>query len=945
MAWRKAALLAATALWAPAVAFAQAPAAPQGGQAPAEADEAGVAEVVVTGSRLQAAGFEAPTPVTTLDTASLAAKAPSNLPDALNQLPVFSGSVSQYQARDSQANTVRAGNYLNLRALGPQRLLLLQDGIRVPATSNNGGADANLIPQMLIRRVEIVTGGASAAYGSDAVSGVVNFVLDRNYEGLRVQGQRGIASRGDNESYKVGAAAGRAFLDGKLHLLASAEHYESDGIPHRSDRGGADNQLWANIGTGFPGSPIQAFNNARVNSSSFGGLVQNGPFRGQQFLPGGQLGPFNPGTVLRAGLGINGEGFDFAPDLSTLIGRLQTTQVFGRVGYDFSDNLRGYVQASYAEAASSDAFSILARNNVTIFRENAFLQPAVLAALGNTASFTINRGMREAGALPAKQSGDNLLVVAGLEGNFGEGWKWSANYTHADSKFRSKVRDQLNREFFAGVDAVRNAAGQIVCRITITNPGLMDNCVPINLFGAGSLTQREFDFFVGEQRWSTDLKTRGVAFDISGTPFATWAGDVAVAVGAEYRRQSLVQISNADPTIPQDYTGIRNGTGPRFNTNNVGTADGKYNVKEVYAEIGVPLAKDMPFAAELGLNGAVRYTDYSTSGSVWTWKAGATYSPVEAVRFRGVLSRDIRAPTLFELFSRRTQGILGGGFFDPLTQLGGQITIIGGGNPNLKPEIGETLSVGVVLTNAAVPGLQASLDYYKIKIKDAIAAPFTAPNIIDLCFASGGTSSLCSLVDRPINNTDRTPANFPRSVTINQQNVAELSTDGLDGEISYRRPAFDGDLTLRVLARRLISFERQESDASALIDYAGVADFPGPTGALPLPKWQGSFEVTYTRGPLTLNLQERFIGKFQRSNLLIYEDNDVPAMAYTDVSVRYTFEMGPAEIEAFLTVNNLFDAKAPTYISTSNPGIQTPAARNVHDIVGTYATTGITLRW
>lgn len=937
-----AALLAGSCLWVFAsTASAQTPTAPAR-DASASTDD----PIVVTGSRLAASGFESPTPVTVLDTSTLTQTAPSNLPDALNQLPVFSGSISQFQARDSQANTVRAGNYLNLRGLGPQRLLLLQDGIRIPSTSNNGGADANLIPQMLVQRVEIVTGGASAAYGSDAVSGVVNFVLDKKFEGVRAIAQRGISGHGDNGSYKLGLAAGVSLLDDRLHILASAEHYHSDGIPARVKRGGPDKQLYANIGNGTAASPIVALNNIRVNNVSYGGLILSGPLTGQQFLPGGGLGPFNPGVTVRSGLGQNGDGVHFGFDEGTLIGTLTTDQFFGRVSYDALPELTFFAQASYAESKTKDHFVVggLLRG-ATIFSGNAFLTPAVQTALGATPNFRVGRSFREAGALPAEQGGENLLVVGGVEGKFGDGWSWDAYVSHADSKFRSEAVDLLNRETFAALDAVRSPTGQIVCRITITNPGLMDNCVPINTFGAGSLTPAMIDFIHGVQRWSTTNKTTSVAANISGSPFALWAGDVSVAFGAEYRHQSLKQVSNSNPAIPTDFTGIRGGSGGLFATNNVGVADGSYNVKEAYVEVGVPLLRDSPVGHSLDVNGAYRYTDYSTSGSVHTWKVGLTYEPIEDVRFRGVVSRDIRAPTLFELFSTQTQSIQGGGFFDPLTQQSGLLTVISGGNPNLKPEIGRTWSAGVVVQPSFLSGFAASVDYYKIKITDAIATPFTGTNIVQMCFASGGTSALCSLISRPLGPTNTSPQNFPTSVSITQQNVSRLETEGLDIELSYRRDLGAGKIGIRGLARRLISFKRQESDASAVVDFAGTSDFPGPTGGLPLPKWQGSVDVNYSLGGWTLGVQERFIGKFKRSKLLVYADNDVPSVAYTDANLSYDVPTSVGDAQLFLTVNNVFNKKPPLFVSTSNPGIQIPAARNIHDIVGRYVTVGVKLNY
>ena len=198
--------------------------------------EAQAADIVVTGSRIVRSGYNAPTPVTVVATDTLTKTAPSNVPDALNQLPQFQGSISATQQADTGASRVRSGNYLDIRALGTQRVLLLEDGRRLPPTSSNGGTDANLIPQLLLDRVEVVTGGASAAYGSDAVSGVVNFILNKTFTGIKAIAQGGVSTYGDNGSYKVGLASGFSALDDRLHVISSAEHYRAEGIGNRASR-------------------------------------------------------------------------------------------------------------------------------------------------------------------------------------------------------------------------------------------------------------------------------------------------------------------------------------------------------------------------------------------------------------------------------------------------------------------------------------------------------------------------------------------------------------------------------------------------------------------------------------------------------------------------------------------------------------------------------------
>jgi iron complex outermembrane receptor protein len=912
-------------------------------------DQATVGEVVVTGSRIVSAGFQAPTPVTVLSTEKMIERAPGTIPDALNQLPAFQGSINQNQNSGANPNRQRTGNYLNLRALGTQRVLVLQDGQRLPPSGNNGGVDANLIPQLLTERVDVVTGGASAAYGSDAVSGVVNFILAKRFEGLKAQAQVGRATGGYANSYRVGVAGGTALLGDRLHLIASAERYHIDQI-YKTDMP-VIAEGWAPVGAGTAADPFRYVSNARAVNAE-GGFTQSGPagFVGRQFAPNGNLVAYNPGTPAgRAGLQIGGDGLLQGQVGRTITPSLTSNQLFARAEYDVTPSLTAFASVGYNKATNYDEPGSRVRVPSTIFRENAFLTPQALALLGTAASFGITRTFNDLPPNNIHQNSKSLVFMGGLNGKLGE-LSWNASYVHGDNRFESISLDTLNQNFFAALDAVRDpATNNIVCRVSLTNPGLYPGCVPINIMGVGNVTPQALAYIEAFSMWKVRNKLDSFQANVSGDLFSGWAGPISFALGAEYRKQSLVQTSNANPAVPTTFTGLRGVASSamnRFFVLNNGIGQGSYNIKEGFAELNVPLLKDSAVGS-LSVNGAGRVTDYSTSGTVVTWKGGAIYDPIEGVRFRATRSRDIRAPTLFELFSGQTITRLG--VLDPLTGSQSVSTqSVSGGNPELVPEVANTLTAGVVLRPTFLPGFNLSVDYYKIRIKDAIGTPFNAQTVVTICANSNYTSPVCDQIIRPLGRTNPDPANGPTAILINNQNLSSFKTSGIDVELRYERPLGSGKLTIEGLATRLLSSSRQNAPGQPVMNFLGTADLTDDSPIIQ-PKWRGNLNVSYENGPLTVSVQERYIGRLKRSKnpLTIFreQDNSIGAVAYTDLSVVYRIPARRGELDVFATANNLFDKKPPIIPTSTSPGLAHPTLRSAYDIIGTYVTVGARLKY
>ncbi|MFN9927767.1 MAG: TonB-dependent receptor plug domain-containing protein, partial [Phenylobacterium sp.] len=466
--------------------------APRAGFQEAEGGPA-VSEVVVTGSRVIRDGSAAPTPLTVVSLEQLREAAPATIADALNQLPVFQNSLRPTTAGSSATGAAgNGGNYLNLRSLGPARTLVLLDGRRSAPSNTTGTTDVNLFPQLLVQRVDVVTGGASAAYGSDAVTGVVNFALDNDFSGWKAELQGGVSGRGDNKSVRAALAHGRPVLDGRGHLLLSAEYFDSAGIG--LDYGG---RRWAEEGWSVipnpSGPPSQLFApDLALSDAAPGGLIVSpGPLAGTLFLAGGATRPAQFGAFRSTSTMSGGDG---ARPRTNLVTGVETATLFGRFDYNLADGLNAFLQVALSEVETSfptaQANWQSGGNRFTIFSGNPFLPANIQAVMTaqNIASFSMGRFNSDwvGGEVPTSSNLNRThSLVAGLEGKLAGSWNWSAYAAHGRSR-EKRVHTMLPvmMNLYRAADAVRAPDGRIVCRSTLTTPA--DGCVPINLFGPGS---------------------------------------------------------------------------------------------------------------------------------------------------------------------------------------------------------------------------------------------------------------------------------------------------------------------------------------------------------------------------------------------------------------------------------------------------------------------------
>ena len=892
-----------------------------------------VEEVVVTGSRVIRNGDSSPTPVTVVGVDDALRQKPGTIADALNELPVFSGSRGQLSNPSAgTANAVgggsSAGNNLNLRNMGSVRTLILFDGLRVPPTNVSGNVDVDMIPQMLLQRVDVVTGGVSAVYGSDAISGVVNFITDRNFNGLKANAQYGVSQLGDGVSYNAGIAAGKSLFDGRGHVEVSYEYRDDRGIPSRHSRDFLRN-VWTVQGQGTAAAPYTLVANARVTTSAFGGLINLGALNGQVFNPNGSLHPFIHGAATGTGTGIEIGGDGVYQDVS-LRSSLESHQLFGRFDFDFTDTIHGYAAVAYNNKLNGSYTGAFDLNNVSLSSTNAYLLPTYQAQLAAAKQTTFRMSKRLiVGPREHPISGsEQVFANLGLNGELGD-YKWNIGYVHSTAELTVTNNNNINLgRRAAALDAVVNPAnGQIVCNVTLTNPTLYPGCVPLNLFGVGSENPAALDYIQGTSTFVAHTKLDDISGAVTGSPVATWAGPVNVALSAEYRRTAYHAEASSHPTDLLNCTGLRfncvQGTTAQYQSTNQDRPEVEQKVTEGAVEVDVPLLKDVTFFKNVNVNGAARYTHYDLSGNYWTWKLGLDWAINDDLRVRATRSRDIRAPTLDDLYAPATTNT-NATFQDLFTgQTVTGITSVNGGNPNLTAEIGDTKTAGIVYKPGFVPGLSVAVDVFDITVSNAILSLLATNSTFQkACFDSKGTSPYCSLYTRP-SYANNSPANNVTVVRNTVVNIAEQHSNGVDVEVNYATRLLDRPASLRFLTTYQPHLELVQPGLPTL-DNAGVAYGTNAQQAAPI--WRVTGMVRFSPiDNLDVSVQTRWRDSLTHSAdpTHVIASPNVPAVAFTSLNVSYGIESAYGKSELFLNVSNLFDKDPPPsafYGSQTNPG-------------------------
>jgi outer membrane receptor protein involved in Fe transport len=606
-----------------------------GAGAAAHAQGEATEQVVVTGSRVITNGNDSPTPVTVISTADITATAPATVFDGLQALPVFAGSLSP-QSNPGNSSQNNAAHQFNLRNIGVTRTLVLYDGRRIAPTAPTGQVNADIIPEMLLQRVDIVTGGVSAVYGSDAISGVVNFITNKSFNGVKAFAQGGISEYADGKNVKLGIAAGEDVLGGRGHIEGSLEYYDNAGIAwnEKLQRPWAQRVITLQ-GAGTTASPNRIVYDTRLNSTSFGGYITatgnaGNPLAGMNFATNGQLSPYNHGTAVVTGIESGGDGGYYYQ--ASLVSKTKTGQAYARFDYDFGNGVQAYVSASSTLDQNENNHQTNEFRNIALSSTNGFLSPAQQAAMtgAGITKFNFSKMITQAPPLQPDTWTKAYLINTGISGDLGK-YKWDLSYVfNSNEQFtRNNANIDLGKAF-AALDAVTDpATGRVVCNVTLTNPGLYPGCQPLNLFGPTSESAQALNYVLAVTKYHSITTLNDVGGSISGSPFDDWAGPVSIAISGEYRTTTFSLKSNAQPTQKLDCTGLRfncvKGTTLLYISNVVADENPpsvNQSVAEGALEFNVPLLKDLPFVQSLDLNAAGRYTYYNTSGDVQTWKIG-----------------------------------------------------------------------------------------------------------------------------------------------------------------------------------------------------------------------------------------------------------------------------------------------------------------------------------
>jgi len=950
-------------------------------------------EISVTGTRIRNTdGMTSPVPVTALTTAELAVFDPGgSIAEQLDALPQFFGTETAQRGQGTLYQGT-GGGYLDLRSLGSQRTLVLFDGARVVPADKRGSVNVETLPTALIRTIDVVTGGASAAYGADALGGVTNFVLDREFEGVRLQSGGGATERGDGERWNFALAGGKR-IGARLNLIGSIEARHINQIQRDPTDvgdwfrrwGWVTNPAWSpGAPAGIPQRltlPLVTSSEhspsgvlwARLNSASTSPLL---PFalNGMTFTDDGSaVRPFVKGDVYAApNLPGSTKSMAGGPEainhMRAFAGGPEGRETVGRSGfaalqYQFTDSVAAFAQilAGRSESvfhADRGYHQLMDGWHLTVFRDNAFLPASVAAAMDAAGldSFQLHKGGSYAGTDDINHDSVEKVVMGtwswsmGIDAVLPNDWHLRASWQSGESHKRSGAYNEIRTDrLFLAADAVRDpATGAIVCNVQrysptpaqlqqavsgryaspggspdpaagpLLSPVGLDNsvrdCVPINIMGAGGLSKAANNY-VNTPKIADDYVNQDFAELLLGGDLAEgWVGAITFATGLTWRKQSF-----ADHTLPADLDLL----GPPLNAPELGirgfppaytggsanlhqhsshpVISGSYHVWEWFSELNIPLWAASSGGQRIDSSVAWRSSDYSSIGSIESWKLGLDVQLTTSLRARSTRSRDVREASFSERFDRQGGG---GSVNDPrFNNATFQITSRAGGNPDLRPEVANTLVAGLVWQPALLDGLRISTDWYDVRIKGAVGT-LGVQRIIDECEING-VQELCAQYDRdPVTG-------FIGTVSNTFLNVAQARVEGIDLEANY---AIEPDwlanypetLDIRLLAGKIL--ERSDTPF-------GGTPFD-VSGALETPELTAIVSAAYTLGRYRIRLQQRHIARTRINPNWVegrdVDSNQVASGNYTNLQLGYVAELDSGSSwDLGLNISNLFDRPPP----------------------------------
>jgi iron complex outermembrane recepter protein len=941
-----------------------------------DAEEVAEDSIVVTGSRIARPELNVANPIVAITAEAIEKTGQTNITDILIRNPALTSSTGSSLSGGADAGFGETGgNFLNLRALGENRTLVLVNGRRhVAGIPNSAAVDINSIPQDLIEKIDVLTGGASAIYGADGVSGVVNFVMKKNFDGLTARAQAGVSSRGDAGSQLISVVAGKNFAGDRGNIAAAYEYNRSSRLSSFDRAFSGDpltNRALFRDLADFPDNPAvfdrRIYNNLSWSDSARDGAVDLDLDGIPDFTGSGRV--YDRGLVLRSagGRAVGGSNTPTAGYFGDL--QPKTERHTGNIllNFEVSPALRLFAEGKYVQAKafsvgqpSFDFFTFIAS-------DNAFLADRFGAGAAPDGAL-LSRDNFDLGIRGERNKRNTYRGVIGADGAISDNARYELSYVYGQTTARNTQTSNLIADrYFAALDAVRDpVSGQIVCRSTLDGtadidpnnfgqqastftPGAGSICRPLNFFGEGVASQAALDFVLADNTNRSKVQQHVASGSVSGdfgALFTLPGGPVGFAFGAEYRKEK-------SKDTPDQL--IQDGSFRDFAA--VAPSTGRFNVKEAFAELNIPLLADMPFAKLLSASAAARVSDYSTVGTTYTYKFDAIYAPIDDIRFRGSYSQAVRAPNIGELFSPQsgtfafvadpcdvtrlndgtstraancTTILTGLGLtpaqiatFSPSTDAQNTTSRRGlsGGNPDLTEETAKTWTAGVVLRPSFIPGLTATLDWYDITIRGAVNTP-SATELAELCVDQPTTDNrFCENIFRA-NGTGFVlgDGNDPAQrigFVVGPENVANFKTAGADFSVRYAFSPSEsvGKFVFNLNGGYLDSFSTvpsigAESDDDRLEAYN--------------PKWRGAVSVDWEIGNFAINYGVNYFSKTRRfttEQLVANPDLSDPRFFFYkerwEHDVRAAFKLDNG-FQFYGGMNNIFDEK-PSFDQLSYP--------------------------
>ena len=913
-----------------------------------------VETVVVTGTLIRSPDATSPSPLQSIDAQFIQDQGTINIQDALQINPSFGA--PGYSRAVSNGDVTNAGTAtVNLRNLGANRTLVLIDGMRtvagVPGTAQ---VDLAMVPTDFIERVDVLTGGASSLYGSDAIAGVVNIIYKKNFEGLIVDAQGGVSQEGDDISHKISATGGYNFANGRGNFMVNAS-WSNEGVVRASDRW-FSNDDWYSAGLlTSPKDPTQLFVRTLNRSTVIpGGTTAVGGVN-YTFDNSGNAVVWN---INDESTRFNRSAYGASRAIASPVNRLSFAT---RTSYEVSDKLTVFLEGEYGHTASRSYYEphpLVANSNIigvgtNLNVENYVINPTTLQVVKvrnpyvpdviyNNATDTNGDGLKdiafskrvtEFGNRTTNIDRQQFRIAFGAEGHLSNDWSYNVYFTYGRSELSALMTGlYIQSNLLNAMDAVTdiydlNHNGSTTDVICADATARAYGCQPADLFGVGNISKAALNYVKGSATQNSLQELKVASANVSGTVFDLPAGPLQLAAGAEYRDESSRHIF--DPLSNAHENGY-------VQENNVIRG---INVKEAFAEVNVPILADMPMFEKLSLRAAARNSDYSTVGDFWAYNGGVEWKPIDDLLIRGVYAHAVRAPNIGELYAPSTAGIAT--IVDPCNGIkltdtstiaknclknpgvvanananGGTATFIqtdfqgvqqvSQSNPDIHQEMANTWTFGAVYTPQQLPGLVFTLDYYNIKLSDAIASAPTN-TILNLCYQQG-LQAFCDAITR------RTTASLPYSAGSVSQIITGLVnsggewTKGIDFTTHYSTELAGGVTSVAVSYTRLLD--------QAIIPLQGQA-VQKQAGSVGYPHNKGYITLGYDNGPWGIELTGQFIGASQLDYTWITQNFGtnvdvknfkIDPVFYTDINLKYLFA---DTYEFYFGVKNLFNVDPP----------------------------------